>query len=147
MKSILRAFRHGQRGFTLIELLVVVAILGILAAVIIPNVMGMIGTGRVEAANTEAHDVEIAVLAAMVDNDAYELTDEGIIGPGHTSAVTSSTDVVLVIEDFFTGNLEAIYTLDTAGHIVSADAVATGKWAGLGYTENVGWTETTTTTP
>jgi len=64
-----KRFRYGEKGFTLIELLIVVAILGILAAVIVPNISTFLGTGKVAAANTEVANVETAALAYYADND------------------------------------------------------------------------------
>lgn len=60
-----RNCRYGEKGFTLIELLVVVAILGILAAVVVPNVGSFIGEGKEEAMATELHDVQLAMTAVM----------------------------------------------------------------------------------
>ncbi len=64
----MRLPKRGERGFTLIELLIVVAILGVLAAVVIPNVQRFIGAGEEEAAETELSNVQTAVVALMVDN-------------------------------------------------------------------------------
>ncbi|MFC1999074.1 type II secretion system protein [Chloroflexota bacterium] len=60
--------KRGQKGFTLIELLIVVAILGVLAAVIIPNVSRFLGRGEEEAKITEKTTVQQAVLTLMIDN-------------------------------------------------------------------------------
>ena len=63
----MKQFRYGEKGFTLIELLVVVAILGVLAAVAIPNVGKFMGRGKAESGLAELHNVQTAVMAMMAD--------------------------------------------------------------------------------
>ncbi len=64
MKRYLKWIRDS-RGFTLVEVLMVIALLGILAAIILPNFIGLAGTGQTEAAKAELVIVQTAMDTMM----------------------------------------------------------------------------------
>ncbi|MDJ0927703.1 MAG: type II secretion system major pseudopilin GspG [Gammaproteobacteria bacterium] len=67
-----------QRGFTLIEIMVVVVILGILAALIAPNVISRIDDAQITKAKQDIRAIESALKLYRLDNFKYPTTDEGL---------------------------------------------------------------------
>jgi type IV pilus assembly protein PilA len=112
MRRILRGVRHGQRGFTLVELLIVVAILGVIAAVVIPNVTAFMGSADLSAARTEAANVKTAALAYYADQSPP-------VWPGTSAALTGATP------PYLTGTLTGSYTFDTGTGLISAATYGT----------------------
>jgi prepilin-type N-terminal cleavage/methylation domain-containing protein len=51
--KVIKSFSASERGFTLLELLIIIAILGILAGTIIPNVTSFVDKGQIASANAE----------------------------------------------------------------------------------------------
>ena len=67
-----------QSGFTLIEIMVVVIILGILAAIVAPNVIGRIDDAQVTRAKQDLRGIESALKFYRMDNFAYPTSEQGL---------------------------------------------------------------------
>ncbi|MBA3980987.1 MAG: type II secretion system protein GspG [Alcanivorax sp.] len=73
-----QAQRAVQRGLTLIEIMVVVAILGLLAAMIVPNVIGQGEQARVDLAKSNMASIASALDMFRLHNSRYPTTEEGL---------------------------------------------------------------------
>ena len=70
--------RAAQAGFTLIELMVVLVIIGVLAALIVPNVLDRADDARVTAARTDVNNIMQALKLYKLDNQRYPSTEQGL---------------------------------------------------------------------
>jgi general secretion pathway protein G len=70
--------RIAQAGFTLIELMVVLVIIGVLAALIVPNVLERADDARVTAAKTDVNNLMQALKLYRLDNQRYPTGEQGL---------------------------------------------------------------------
>jgi general secretion pathway protein G len=75
--------RHGlqtvwQTGFTLIELMVVLVIIGLMAALIVPNVLNRADDARVTAARTDITQLMQALKLYRLDNQRFPSAEQGL---------------------------------------------------------------------
>jgi general secretion pathway protein G len=70
--------RRVQAGFTLIELMVVLVIIGVLAALIVPNVLDRADDARSTAARTDVNNLVQALKLYRLDNQRYPSAEQGL---------------------------------------------------------------------
>ena len=77
--SFLKSARHRfSAGFTLIELMVVLVIIGVLAALIVPNVLERADEARATAAKTDVNNLMQALKLYKLDNQRYPTAEQGL---------------------------------------------------------------------
>ena len=73
-----RVRKVRNAGFTLIELMVVLVIIGVLAALIVPNVLDRADDARATAAKTDVHNLMQALKLYKLDNQRYPTAEQGL---------------------------------------------------------------------
>jgi general secretion pathway protein G len=74
----LNVSQRRRRGFTLIELLVVISIIGVLGALIVPNVLERLDDSKVTAAQTQVGSLMQQLKLYKLDNQRYPSAEQGL---------------------------------------------------------------------
>ena len=96
--------RHGQEGFTLIELLIVVAIIGIIAAILIPNLLDALQKAKQKASVADIRNIGTAWYSWMTDQSSASAAGQatvvqGILNwTGDYSGTCAAADLAEILE-------------------------------------------------
>ena len=120
-----------KKGFTLIELIVVIAIIGVLAAILVPAMLGYVRKSKITTANTTAKSIYNAMNSTLVEMDTADKTPPASStadnnGAEWTGSLTGTSDEVYFKNAVYTYFSDIIKVKKFAYTIENGACTATG---------------------
>ena len=127
--------KKTKKGFTLVELLVVIAIIAILSTVAIVGYTSFVNTANKSAAQSEAHQIDVAIESALMNKKAVKLTGSIWVVKDTNGYKAQGTDPIDG-DEIKSQDVEDL-TADFQSFTITVGANATLTYASHGYTVNV----------